>query len=263
MHEYYFLILDCLLIGATSGIIYGLFGSGGGIVMIPGYIYALRHFSLADHYQMQIAIATTATTCAVIAASAAKAHYKAGNVDMKTVKRLIPGLLIGTVLAIALLNVIPSVFLKHLFAIAVIFISIWLCFYKAEKDKNKWSLDSKFNHFKCFVMGLLWFLLGIAVFTVPYLLKNGTDLRKAVGSATVISAIFSTIAGVLLITTGAFTAGISWSHLGYFNLPLSISTLISSIIVAYYTSKLSHHIPRPVLKYSYAGLVLLVGILML
>ena len=168
-------------------------------------------------------------------------------------------------MAICLLNIVPSHFIKQLFAYVVIIVAIWMFAYNKDKDKDKklWSLDSFSHHILTFFIGLVWFLCGVAVFTVPYLLKNGASVRRAVGSACIISAVFSVLAGVLLIFSGLLTVGISWTHIGYVNLPLLIFTLISSVIISYYCSKISLSVPEHVLKYGYAILVLISGVLML
>lgn len=113
------------------------------------------------------------------------------------------------------------------------------------------------------IIGLLWFLLGIAVFTVPYLHKCGVDLRRAIGCATLTSTVFSAIAASLLMVTGLFKVGISGNHIGFVNIPLSIIALIPSALAAHWGSKLSVKLPKFHLKIVYAGLLCVVGVLML
>lgn len=41
-------ILECLLIGSFAGLIYGIFGGGSRLVLVPGFYYILRHFTMTD-----------------------------------------------------------------------------------------------------------------------------------------------------------------------------------------------------------------------
>lgn len=257
------LVIDCVLLSLAAGLVYGLFGSGSGLVMAPGFYYVLGHFHLTQDHRMQIAIATTAAASAVMGFFSSRVQRKSNNVDYEIVKKVAPGLAVGTLLAVLLLNVFSSDFLKHLFGVVVITVSIWMWFYDQKNDPKQWSLDHISNKIKTFFIGLLWFLLGIAVFTVPYLHKSGVSMRRSIGCASTIGAIFSAFATVLLVITGYFTVHASVTHVGYVNLVLLLISLIPSALAAYIGSKISHIPPQKIMKKYYAGLICLVGFLML
>jgi len=261
--HYTLLIIECILLGISAGLVYGIFGGGSGLIMTPGFYYVLRHFSLIHDFRMQMAIATTATASALLGISATRVQWKHENIDFAVFKKIVPGILVGTLAAIVLLNLIPSEYLKHLFGIVVIGVAVWLGFYRQERDKKKWSLEVLYNHFLTTIIGLLWFLFGISVFIVPYLHKCGIDLRRAIGSATLTSTIFSAIAGILLIITGLFQIGSSNSHFGFLSIPLLAIAVIPSAIAAHWGSRLSVKLPKKYLKIVYAVLLCTVGVLML
>lgn len=257
------LIIDCILLAFAAGLVYGIFGSGSGLVMAPGYYYVARHFHLAPDHRMQVAIATTAAASAIIGLFAARVQRKANNIDYSSIKKVAPGLTVGTLLAVFLLNTVPSDFLKHLFGIVVLGVAAWLWFYRQEKDQRQWSLNGFSNHIKTSIIGLLWFLLGIAVFTVPYLHKCGISMKKAIGCASTIGGVFSALAAILLAITGYFTVGANATHIGYINLLMLGVSVIPSAYAGIIGSKLSHRIPPNIIKKTYVGLVSLVGLLML
>jgi len=257
------IIFDCIGFGLMAGVIYGIFGGGSGLILTPGFYYLLRHFSMTSSHQMQTAIASTAASTLVLAIVASRVQIKTANVDYHVVKKLIKGLFVGAIVAILLINIFPSQLLKTLFGCVVILVAFWLWFYQQERDLRLWSLDTPFNHVACFFIGLLWFLLGIAVFTVPYLHKNGMPIRNAVGVATFVGTIMVTLATVLFMVSGSYTVGISASHIGYVNLVLVLVATLPSALAAYLGSKLSHRLPTDFLKNAYASLTLVVGVLML
>ncbi|ATN74739.1 sulfite exporter TauE/SafE family protein [Coxiella burnetii] len=261
--DIFLLIIDCIALGIGAGLVYGIFGGGSGLVMTPGFYYVLRHFELAQGYQMQIAIATTAAVSALLGISATRVQWQNNLIDLSIFKKIFPGLLVGTLLAIILLNIVPSAYLKRLFGLVVILVAVWLGFYHQDRDTKTWSLFSFCNRIMTTIIGLLWFLLGIAVFTVPYLHKCGVDLRRAIGCATLTSTVFSAIAASLLMVTGLFKVGISGNHIGFVNIPLSIIALIPSALAAHWGSKLSVKLPKFHLKIVYAGLLCVAGVLML
>lgn len=257
-------LIDCSLISIGAGLIYGIFGGGSGLVMAPGYYYVLRHFDLSQQdHRMQIAIATTAAASAILGLASTRVQWKANNIDFLVVKKISLGIVIGTIAAVCLLNIMSSTLLKHLFGVVVILVALWMWFYNQEKDLKPWSLYSIGNYINTFLIGLLWFLFGIAVFTVPYLHKTGIDIRRAIGSATFAASLFSAVAAVLLMLSGYFKVGYSITHIGYVNLLIVLVSVIPSSIAGYVGSHISDRLPKKTLKQVYAGLIVIVGILML
>ena len=257
------LIIDCVGIAVLAGLVYGIFGGGSGLIMTPGFYYVLRHFDLTQSHQMQMAIATTAFSTGVIGIASVRAQFKRHNIDMNVVKSTCLGFGIGTLIAVSLLNVVPSILLKHIFGVVVILVALWLGFYKQDNDKKLWSLKGVIHQIRCTLIGILWFLLGIAVFTVPYLHKCGLDMRRSVGCGTFSGVIFSLIAGILLMTTGIAHTGVSVTHIGFVNLVLFGIVLIPSALTASWGAHLSHKLPQKHLRLIYSGLIGLVGLLML
>lgn len=130
------LILDCIAISIGAGLIYGIFGGGSGLIMMPGFYYLLHHFALSEDYQMQVAIATTAAVSVLLGISATQVQWRNHLIDFNIFKKIAPGLLIGTFLAISLLNIIRSAYLKRLFGFFVILVAVWLGFYRSKQDKK-------------------------------------------------------------------------------------------------------------------------------
>lgn len=255
--------LEAMSIAFCAGLIYGIFGGGSGIFLMPGFFYLLHNYPEAKGYEMQIAIATTAAVSAILGIIPTWVQAKKNHIDIAIIKRIFIGTLIGTVIAVSLLNVVPSAFLKKLFAIVVIFVAGWFWFYQQEKDTKKWQLEHRRNIVWTSFIGTIWFLLGIAVFMVPYLYKCGIELRRAVGTATLISAIFSAVAALLLMVVGTFFVGIKGSQFGYLNIPLFLMGIIPSSLAAYLGATISAHLPHRYFKKIFALLILAVGFLML
>jgi uncharacterized membrane protein YfcA len=262
-HQLIVALLECIIIAFGAGLVFGIFGSGSGLIMMPGYYYVLRHFSLASSHQMQIAVATTAAVSAVLGVFSSRQQYQNGNIDFSLSKKMLLGLTLGTLTAVLCLNIIPSAVLKKLFGIVVILVAIWLISYKAENDHRRWTLNGIHNHIRCFIIAWLWFMLGVAVFLVPYLHKCGITMRRAIGSASFISSTFCVLAAILLISSGSFLFGIHGNQIGFVNTWIFFISLIPSAIAGTLGAKLSVRIPQHQLKTIYAGLILVVGLLMI
>lgn len=257
------IILEASLFAFAAGLIYGVFGGGSGLFLMPGFYFLLRHFAIADHYQMQIAIATCAACSVLLGIIPTIMQARNHHILVDVFKRIFFGLFVGTTLAVISVNFIPSIILKHAFGVVVILVAIWFWFYRQELDKKVWRLSRLKNFAATTFMGLIWFLLGVAVLTVPFLHKCGIDMRKAVGTGTLTSTVFSLVAAILFMMSGCFTLGISVHHIGYVNTTLLGVAVVPSILGGLIGAKLSMHLPHQHLKKIYAVLVCIVGILML
>ncbi len=102
-------------IGTAVGIISGLFGIGGGILMVPAIIFIWAK-------EPKVAVATSlAVMIPVAIAGVARHHFSYGNVDWKIAAGLAVGAIIGSALiGVPLANIISGEALKKGFGILLI-----------------------------------------------------------------------------------------------------------------------------------------------
>ena len=76
--------------GLTGGLISGLFGVGGGIVIVPVLDVALGVLRVDPAVRMQIAVATSLATIVATSIASARAHHRRGAVDLALARRWAP-----------------------------------------------------------------------------------------------------------------------------------------------------------------------------
>jgi uncharacterized membrane protein YfcA len=94
------LILPLLVLtGLVAGMVAGLLGIGGGIVVVP-VLYVLFQFQgLERDLAMTMAVASSLAVMVLTTSTSAWTHWKQDNVDRRLLPWLLPGLLIGALLA--------------------------------------------------------------------------------------------------------------------------------------------------------------------
>lgn len=246
-----------------AGLVYGIFGGGSGLFLMPAYYFALTQVAFAADIKMQMAIATTAISTPFIALPALLLQVKKQTIDMHIFRKMFAGVFIGSTLAVLLLNIIPSTALKFMFGFFVIFVSLWLLFYKQDNDQKPWKLSGIKNLACTTGIGFLWFALGVAVFNVPYLLKCRVNIYRAIGTATFVGSVFGLIVGLMLMISGSFHISYSYNHIGFVNITFLLITIIPAMMSAFIGARISYMLPRDRLKQIYALLVFVVGIIMI
>lgn len=99
-------LLIAAVIGLASGLASGLFGVGGGMVMVPAMVY----FMTMD---IKLAVGTSLAVIIPTAASGVFKHHQLGNVNWAIVLTLIPTAVCGSYLGAWATTYIPSTNLKR------------------------------------------------------------------------------------------------------------------------------------------------------
>ena len=109
--------LICLLVGLGAGTLSGIFGIGGGIIIIPALVFLL---GLTQH---QAQGTTLAIMIPPIGLLAAWRYWQAGNVKIGLAAFVCLGFFIGGYIGASLIQGMNEVLLKRLFGIFLIIIA--------------------------------------------------------------------------------------------------------------------------------------------
>ena len=95
------MVIALAVVGAVAGVIAGLFGVGGGMILVPAFYYAFTTLGYAHQDLMQICLATSLATIVVTSLRSLSAHNKRGGVDWNVLRTWAPGIMIGALVSVA------------------------------------------------------------------------------------------------------------------------------------------------------------------
>ena len=107
------------VIGLASGMASGLFGVGGGIVMVPAMVYFLT-------MDIKLAVGTSLAVIIPTAATGVFKHYQLGNIDWRVALSLVPTAMCGGYFGAWLTKEISSANLKRAFGGFLVLVGIKL-----------------------------------------------------------------------------------------------------------------------------------------
>jgi uncharacterized membrane protein YfcA len=255
--------LTLMAIGALAGLLAGLFGVGGGLVVVPALAFWLPSKGLPASEVLHIAVATSLAAICVTAMASAWAHLRRGAVDLRTLGWLAPGLLLGSGGGALLIAHVPrtplTVFVAGFCAHAA-----WQILRPARVQPTQPSRVS--------AQALLPAGLGIGAvsaavgigggsLTVPFLHRAGVELRRAIATSAA-AGLPIALAGTLGYLYAPSVPGMSaWSvGLVDFKLALAIGSL--SVLTAPIGAMLAHRWPMARLKKGFAIWLLLVAVML-
>ncbi|MCK9606919.1 MAG: sulfite exporter TauE/SafE family protein [Methylomonas sp.] len=111
-----------VIIGLFGGIAAGLFGVGGGIVIVPALIY------LAGFSQHMATGTSLAVLLPPIGLAAAFEYYRHGNVDVRAAAILAAMMFLGSWLGAYAANHMPGPYLRLIFGVFVCGLGIYLVY---------------------------------------------------------------------------------------------------------------------------------------
>ncbi len=247
-------------IGAVAGLVAGLFGLGGGAVVVPVLIFAFHWQGVSPEVLTHMAIGTSLATIVVTASSAIRTHHLRGAIRWSLVGQLVPGVLIGTVLGGLVAARSGGGLLQFCFGAFLVLVAFQMAFGVRVRPRPESGTGRVAQSVAGGAIGFASGIFGIGggSLTVPWLLRCGQLTVNAVASSAALGLPIA-VSGAL---TYALTAGGAelppWS-LGYVYLPALLGIVLTSTPCARWGAQLAHRLPDQVLRRAFALVSLAIG----
>jgi uncharacterized membrane protein YfcA len=261
--EIVLLALWIAVAGIVVGILAGLFGIGGGAVIVPVLYEVFRALDVPEDVRMQMCIGTSLAIIVPTTVRSYLAHKKKGAVIPQVVRIWALPAVIGVATGSVIAHYAPAQLFKIVFVVFAALIALRMLF-----GTDRWILGSELPGrpwlaFYGFLTGLISSLVGVSGGSVSnaVLTFYGRSMQQAVATSAGVG-VPITIAG----TIGYMLAG--WPYMAQ-TPPLSIDfvSLIGfalmapvSSYTASYGVRLAHWLPRRKLEIAFAIFLFLVSL---
>jgi hypothetical protein len=123
--------------GACTGILAGLFGVGGGTVVVPVLYEVFQLYGVPDDVLMPLCIGTSLAVIVPTSISSFIGHYKKGAVDVGVLKMWAVPIVVGVLIGVLAASVAKPVVFKSVFIIVCLFLAARLL-----AGKDTWQLGN-------------------------------------------------------------------------------------------------------------------------
>jgi uncharacterized membrane protein YfcA len=239
--------------GSLAGIIAGLLGVGGGIVIVPILLFIFGAQGFAADHMMQIALGTSLGSIMFTSVSSFRAHHQRGAVHWDIVKRITPGILVGTFGGTWIAAALSAGFLKGFFACFLYYVSAQMLLNFKPKPARQLPETAGMAGVGGFI-GVVSSLVGIGggTLSVPFMTWCNVPMHHAIGTSAAIGFPIA-LAGTLgYIVNGWGAPGLPDLNLGYLNLPALCGIALFSMLTAPLGARLAHRLPVVTLKRVFA-----------
>ena len=212
------------LSGVISGLLAGIFGIGGGAVLVPVFYQFLTILGVDESVRMHVAVGSSLAIILPTSLRSFAAHRARGAVDMALLRSFLIPVPAGVVVASLIAASVTSEQLRAIFAGIVLLLGLRLLF-----NRESWVLGSEIpgNPSRAmvgFVLGLLSTLMGIGggILNNTFMTLYGRSIHQAVATSAGV--------GVLIAIPG--TVGYIWAGWGDPALPVASTGYVNWIAVA-------------------------------
>jgi uncharacterized membrane protein YfcA len=240
--------------GLLAGFIGGLFGVGGGVVIVPALYALFTAIGVYDDVRMHVAVGTSLSTIIATSWRSLSAHRKAGAVDDDILRAWAPWIALGAIAGSALAGLADTRVLLAIFGGGLFLIALqvgladpaWRIAERMPRGGARASLASG--------LGLLSAMMGIGggAFGVTIMTLCGRPIHRAVATASGFGAAIALPAALGLIVAGWGRAGLPPYSLGYVNAPGFALLAALTALTAPLGAGLAHRLPQLALKRAFS-----------
>ncbi len=245
--------------GVVAGLLAGVFGIGGGGIIVPVLYQALEVLGFSSSVTMHVAVGSALAFIIPTSIRSFQAHRARGAVDMEILKSWVIAVPAGVVVASFIAALVSGAAMRAIFAVIALLIAIRMLF-----NRDSWRLPGDVPTGPArwaagFVIGLLSTLMGIGggVMANTFMTAYGRSIHQAVATSAGVGVLIAIPGTLGYVLAGWGAADLPPLSLGYVNLLAVAIIMPLSLFMAPIGVRIAHAASKRQLEMSF-GLFLLV-----
>lgn len=262
--DYGVLLVSLALAGVAAGLAAGLFGIGGGAIIVPVLYFLLSALGYGET-AMHVAVATSLATIILTSVRSVMAHNKRGAVDWSIIRGWAPWIMLGAVLGQLIAGLVSKEALMMVFGSLAFVLALQLYFgrptWKLADELPRGGLRAVLGN----VLGALSAIMGIGggTFGVSLMTVCGRPIHQAVATAAGFGVAIGLPGAAVAIGNGIGKEGLPPFSLGHVNLPAFVLISVCTVSMAPVGAALAHKLNAGLLRKMFGVLLVLVAIRMI
>jgi len=257
--------LGLIVAGLAAGFAGGLFGIGGGIVIVPALYFVFTALGVDEAVRMHVAVGTSLSTIIATSWRSLSAHTKAGAVDFTVLRSWTPWISFG-----ALLGAVAAGFANTEALLVIFGGGLLLIAAQMGLASPNWRVFSELPRgiaraLIAGALGLLSAMMGIGggAIGVTVMTLCGRPIHQAVATASGFGAAIAVPAAIGYAIVGWGHAGLPPWSLGFVNIAGFVFLALLTMITAPIGARLAHNLPQLTLKRAFAVVLAIIALNML
>lgn len=262
MADWLVLIAAMLATGAFAGVLAGLFGIGGGVVIVPVLDAALGILGVDPAIRMHMAVGTSLATIVPTSISSTRAHWLRQSVDLDVAKRWAVFVLAGSLAGAWIAAQVHSRVLAVVFAVIALLVAARMVFMPEVRSVTDELPRKPWVPVIPTLIGVFSALMGIGggVMSVTALSLFGMRIHRAVGTAALLGLAISVPGALGFIVAGWSDTRVPPGSFGYVSLVGFACIASTTILTAPLGARLAHSFTEKRLSLLFGLFLVLVSV---
>jgi len=253
-----------LLLGGITGIFAGLFGIGGGGIMVPVLTFIFAKLAFPTEHIVHMALATSMAAIVPTAIASLRAHHNRDAVLWSFVLKITPGILFGTFAGTFLATYLAAKPLAIFFSCFMAVVSLQVVVDRKAKPSRQLPGAFALTGVGSGIGGISALVaIGGGTLTVPFLTWCNVALPVAIGTSAAVGLPIAFSGAVGYLINGWSIENLPEHSLGFIYWPAVIAMATASFFTAPLGAKLAHSLPLALLKKLFAILLISLSLQML
>ena len=258
-----------ILVGAIAGFLAGIFGIGGGAVLVPVLYECFRFAGVPLDVRMPLCIGTSLAIIIPTSIRSWQAHHQRGSVDMDILRKWALPVLVGVIGGSVIARYAPEKLFKYVFVAVA-----WSAAARLLFGKESWRFGEEMPKgilmkVYGFIIGLLSTLMGIGggLFSNLLMTFYGRSIHQAIGTSAGLAVLIS-IPGALGYIYAGWPAAARYPEIAALQMPFAIGyisiigallVMPTSLLVAPLGVKVAHFLTKRQLEIAFGCYLLTVS----
>ena len=261
-YAYYVLVL--IAVGVIGGYVAGLFGIGGGIVLVPAFVTVFPYFGTSHDVLMHSAVGTCLALIVPGAVMSTRKQHQQGNLDPALLRSWLPSVIVGIVVGAVLVKSFPTTALKLLFVAFLMSATVYALVKKSARSGREGIPPPVPRTVGGVVIGALSVMLGIGggTFAVPFYRFYNYPLKRAIALSSATGGFIGLGGAIGAIASGWGVAGRPPHSLGYVSIAAFVILTPCMMIFSPLGAKTGNALPERTMNRIYIGFLAVMTIYM-
>lgn len=250
-----------MALGALAGIMAGLFGIGGGLIIVPVLIFSFGVQGISPDVAAHLAVGTSLATIVFTSLSSIRSHHKHGAVRWDIFRPMTVGIVLGAIAGAWTAAFLSGRALQLIIGVFAILVALKM--YLEVNPKPSRDIPGT-GGLGAAGVGIGWasaiFGIGGGTLTVPYLSWCNVRMQNAVGTSAACGLPIALSGALGNVWTGWQDPNLPDYSIGFIYLPALVGIILTSVLFARVGANLAHRLNARILKRIFATVLLIVGL---
>lgn len=253
------MFLPLVLVGCVAGFMAGLLGVGGGLIIVPVFVWWMNSHGLGGVYTQHVAVGSSLAIMVCTSFSSVVAQQKQGSVRWDIFKKLGPAIVVGTLLGAQVAAYIPGRQLQWFFVVFVFMVGIKTFLGRktgGSRELPGWLGSGLVGS----IIGVVssWIGIGGSTMTIPFMTWCKVPIRQAIGTSSLLGWPIAFFGALGYMVSGQGEVNLP-GMVGFVYFPGVIAVALTTVLFAPLGVKVAHRISPKQLKIIFSLLLIAVS----